>query len=1011
MNNREQKTYGSNIRMGPRKSSKWTMKNISLAILSLGLILGLSFVWIPIGSAQANPPVIDLVRAMQSDHTGINGPMGLVFSSRLNAFYALDAREWRGSQASTNLVELAVVEDRAGSARIAAAIQDPINMAYDNQANRLLILQAQGNQLLEVLAGQDGRIDPTTLTRHNVVNFGLQDPQGLTVDPVSGDLFILDAAGPRIVRISGGLDSGTVSVVDLGSSGISTPRGIAFEPSTAHLHVVSRAEKKLVELSQSGEVVATRDLSQFDLKDTQGMVFAPSGDQTDDPARMNLYLADTGSMGLSTTPDTQSSGQIVELSLVAAASLPPGTTLLPATLVNIIDTSNKAWNPSSPDPGGVDYWPLTGKLLIDDSEVDEMPIYFTGKNVYQSTTSGTLVSTCSTTSFTKEPTGIGINPNNNHIFISTDYKDRVFEVSLGGDGVYCTGDDSVTSTDVSGLYGINDAEDVAYGNNTVFVAGGADAEVYRIPLGANGVLGGGDDGPMTHFDTAAWGFNDLEGIGFNVGGDNGNGTLFIVSTKRTDKYLGETTTSGTFRRAYDLSLMGDAGNIRSDVAYGPGSQNPGIKSIYIASRGVDNNSNSKENDGRVWEISIGSDTSNTAPTVIAGPDQTITLPNSANLDGTVSDDGLPNPPGAVSTTWSEVSGPGTVTFGNANAVDTTASFSVDGDYTLRLTADDSALSTSDDVIITVNPAGTNAAPVVSAGSDQTITLPGNASLNGTVSDDGLPDPPGTVTTTWSQISGPGTVTFGNASVVDTTASFSVEGVYTLRLTANDSDLSASDDIIVTVNPIASDLSFADGFESGNLSAWSSSVIDAGDLSVSAAAALVGINGLQAVIDDNNSIYVTDDTPSAEPRYRARFYFDPDSISMVSGDAHNLFFGYAGTSTAVLRGAFRFSSGAYQIRFGLLNDSGTWLNTSWFTISDAPHAIEFDWRAATGAGANDGGLTLWMDGAQKADLTGVDNDTRRIDRVRFGAASGIDTGTRGTYYFDAFESRRQTYIGP
>jgi hypothetical protein len=42
---------------------------------------------------------------------------------------------------------------------------------------------------------------------------------------------------------------------------------------------------------------------------------------------------------------------------------------------------------------------------------------------------------------------------------------------------------------------------------------------------------------------------------------------------------------------------------------------------------------------------------------------------------------------------------------------------------------------------------------------------------------------------------------------------------------------------------------------------------------------------------------------------------------------------------------------------------------------------------------------------------VDNDTRRIDQARLGAVSGIDTGTRGTYYFDAFESRRQTFIGP
>ena len=41
-------------------------------------------------------------------------------------------------------------------------------------------------------------------------------------------------------------------------------------------------------------------------------------------------------------------------------------------------------------------------------------------------------------------------------------------------------------------------------------------------------------------------------------------------------------------------------------------------------------------------------------------------------------------------------------------------------------------------------------------------------------------------------------------------------------------------------------------------------------------------------------------------------------------------------------------------------------------------------------------------AQQADLSGVDNDTWRIDRARLGALTGIDTGTRGTYYFDAFE---------
>jgi hypothetical protein len=119
---------------------------------------------------------------------------------------------------------------------------------------------------------------------------------------------------------------------------------------------------------------------------------------------------------------------------------------------------------------------------------------------------------------------------------------------------------------------------------------------------------------------------------------------------------------------------------------------------------------------------------------------------------------------------------------------------------LRLTANDSALTASDDVTITVNPsAPVNQAPVVNAGSDQTITLPSSATLDGTATDDGLPTPPGMLTTTWSKFSGPGTVTFGDASSVDTTATFSQAGTYVLRLTADDGALTASDDVTVVVN--------------------------------------------------------------------------------------------------------------------------------------------------------------------------------------------------------------------
>src|SRR5207302_2510662 len=112
-----------------------------------------------------------------------------------------------------------------------------------------------------------------------------------------------------------------------------------------------------------------------------------------------------------------------------------------------------------------------------------------------------------------------------------------------------------------------------------------------------------------------------------------------------------------------------------------------------------------------------------------------------------------------------------------------------------LTASDTALSSSSDVTVTIN--SVNAAPVVSAGAAQTITLPNGASLSGTAADDGLPN--GTLQTNWSQVTGPGTATFTNPGALSTTSTFSTPGTYVLRLTAGDGALSSSSDVTITVN--------------------------------------------------------------------------------------------------------------------------------------------------------------------------------------------------------------------
>lgn len=94
----------------------------------------------------------------------------------------------------------------------------------------------------------------------------------------------------------------------------------------------------------------------------------------------------------------------------------------------------------------------------------------------------------------------------------------------------------------------------------------------------------------------------------------------------------------------------------------------------------------------------------------------------------------------------------------------------------------------------------NQPPCVFAGDDQAIMLSSEVTLAGAVSDDGLPSKGTTLGWEWSAVSGPGPVRFESAKALDTSASFTVAGVYVIRLTATDGDLVAFDDVVVTVVP-------------------------------------------------------------------------------------------------------------------------------------------------------------------------------------------------------------------
>lgn len=104
-----------------------------------------------------------------------------------------------------------------------------------------------------------------------------------------------------------------------------------------------------------------------------------------------------------------------------------------------------------------------------------------------------------------------------------------------------------------------------------------------------------------------------------------------------------------------------------------------------------------------------------------------------------------------------------------------------------------------DLQLTAKRLPTNTRPGVNVGVDRTVNAGDALALTAAFTDDGLPTPPGVPTFVWSKVSGPGTAAFTPANSPQTTVMFDQGGAYLLRLTVNDGEFTATDELTVTVN--------------------------------------------------------------------------------------------------------------------------------------------------------------------------------------------------------------------
>ena len=149
-----------------------------------------------------------------------------------------------------------------------------------------------------------------------------------------------------------------------------------------------------------------------------------------------------------------------------------------------------------------------------------------------------------------------------------------------------------------------------------------------------------------------------------------------------------------------------------------------------------------------------------------------------------------NTPSVGTGTWSMTSGPGSITSINPNANTPNATITVNtaGTYVFRWTIVNGDCSTYDEIQVTYRPAPTTANAGLNASTCGTAYV-----LNG--------NNPTSGTGTWTQIAGPGTVTFDNPNQYNTTVRLAVPytyGAYTFRWTISTGPAcNSSDDVVIT----------------------------------------------------------------------------------------------------------------------------------------------------------------------------------------------------------------------
>ena len=268
---------------------------------------------------------------------------------------------------------------------------------------------------------------------------------------------------------------------------------------------------------------------------------------------------------------------------------------VPAELLDVTPTSD--WSSPSPDPTGLTFMRSSGRLLVSDAEVDEIRRLWKRSNLFVASERGALLRRGSVPAASSEPEDVAWRDRSHTLYVVDDDNDRVYRIRAGGDGLIGTSDDRWRVVLRTRSFGSRDPEGLAWRERgrSLIVTDARGARVFIVRAGRDRRFGTRDDG-VTKFSTKPLGLTNPEDAEF----DPRSNHLLIVSS--AEDLVAETTLGGRLVRKIDLS----AAHVRraAGITLAPSPSDPGVMNLFIVGKGVDNESDPRENDGELFRFAF-----------------------------------------------------------------------------------------------------------------------------------------------------------------------------------------------------------------------------------------------------------------------------------------------------------------------------------------------------------------------------------------------------------------------